>query len=142
MILNVDLTSEVPLYQQLRDRIVEAIAGGVLTEGSSLPATRALAADFGINFHTVNKGYDLLRQEGLLRLGRKSGAVVRRDAGSGPPDPGWAQEWTGRLRTLLAEAAAQGMPAEDIVRECEAALADFAFPAAAAEAWKGSGSPP
>ncbi len=90
----------------------------------------------------MNKGYDLLRQEGLLRLGRKSGAVVRRDAGSGPPDPSWARDWTGRLRTLLAEAAAQGMPATDIVGECQAALSDFAFPAAAAEAWNGSGSPP
>jgi DNA-binding transcriptional regulator YhcF (GntR family) len=90
----------------------------------------------------VNKGYDLLRQEGLLRLGRKSGAVVRRDAGSGPPDPGWARDWTGRLQTLLAEAAAQGMPAEDIVRGCQAAMADFDFPAAVAEAGNGSGSPP
>ena len=88
------------------------------------------------------QGYDLLRQEGLLRLGRKSGAVVRRDASSGPPDPAWAQDWTGRLRTLLAEAAAQGMPATDIVRECQAAMADFAFPATAAEAGNGSGSPP
>ena len=74
-------------------------------------------------------------------LGRKSGAVVRRDAGSGPPDSAWARDWTGRLQTLLAEAAAQGMPATGIVRECEAALADFAFPAAA-EAWQGSGRPP
>jgi GntR family transcriptional regulator len=78
----------------------------------------------------------------LLRLGRKSGAVVRRDAGSGPPDPGWAQEWTARLRTLLAEAAAQGMPAAGIVGECEAALAAFAFPAEAAEARPGGGSLP
>ena len=90
----------------------------------------------------MNKGYDLLRQEGLLRLNRKSGAVVRRDAGSGPPDPGWVQDWTGRLRTLLAEAAAQGMPATDIVRECQAAIADFAFPAAVAEAWNRSQGPP
>jgi DNA-binding transcriptional regulator YhcF (GntR family) len=101
-----------------------------------------MAVDLGVNFHTVNKGYDLLRQEGLLRLGRKSGAVVRRDAGSGPPDPGWVQDWTGRLRTLLAEAAAQGMPAAGIVGECQAALSDFTFPADAAEAWNGSGSPP
>jgi GntR family transcriptional regulator len=90
----------------------------------------------------AHPGYDLLRQEGLLRLGRKSGAVVRRDACSGPPDPAWARDWTSRLRTLLAEAAAQGMPAEDIVGECEAALADFAFPAAGTEAWnEGGGSP-
>jgi GntR family transcriptional regulator len=142
MLLSIEPDGPVPIYQQIRDRIVEAIARGRQPSGSALPSIRQLAVDLGVNFHTVNKGYDLLRQEGLLRLGRKSGAVVRRDAGSGPPDPGWAQEWTGRLRTLLAEAAAQGMPAADIVGECEAALADFAFPAAAAEARHGSGSPP
>ena len=142
MLLSVEPDGPVPIYQQIRDRIVEAIARGRQPAGSALPPIRQLAVDLGVNFHTVNKGYDLLRQEGLLRLGRTSGAVVRRDAGSGPPDPGWAQDWTGRLRTLLAEAAAQGMPAEDIVRGCQAAMADFAFPAAAAEAGNGSGSPP
>jgi GntR family transcriptional regulator len=142
MLLSIEPDGPVPIYQQIRDRIVEAIARGRQPAGSGLPPIRQLAVDLGVNFHTVNKGYDLLRQEGLLRLGRKSGAVVRRDAGSGPPDPAWARDWTGRLRTLLAEAAAQGMPAADIVGECEAALSDFAFPAAAAEAWNGSGSPP
>ncbi len=88
----------------------------------------------------MNKGYDLLRQEGLLRLGRKSGAVVRRDAGSGPPDPGWARDWVGRLRTLLAEATAQGLPADDIIRHCQAALAGFAFPAPPAEAGATAGA--
>ena len=142
MLLSIEPDGPVPIYQQIRDRIVEAIAAGRLPAGSALPSTRQLAVDLGINFHTVNKGYDLLRQEGLLRLGRKSGAVVRRDASSGPPDPGWTQDWTGRLQTLLAEAAAHGMPATEIARECQAALADFAFPAAVAEAVNGSGSPP
>jgi DNA-binding transcriptional regulator YhcF (GntR family) len=113
VLLSIEPDGPVPIYQQIRDRIVEA-----------------------------NKGYDLLRQEGLLRLGRKSGAVVRRDASSGSPDPAWARDWTERLQTLLAEAAAQGMPATSIVGECEAALADFAFPAAAGKEWQGSGSPP
>lgn len=102
---------------------MDAIARGRQPAGSALPPIRQLAVDLGVNFHTVNKGYDLLRQEGLLRLGRKSGAVVRRDAGSGPPDPGWARDWAGRLRTLLAEAAAQGMPATGIAAECEAGSA-------------------
>jgi DNA-binding transcriptional regulator YhcF (GntR family) len=140
MLLGIEPDGPVPIYQQIRDRIVEAIACGRQPAGSALPPIRQLAVDLGVNFHTVNKGYDLLRQEGLLRLGRKSGAVVRRDAGSGPPDPGWAPEWTARLRTLLAEAAAQGMPAADIVRECEAATADFSFPAA--QTRQGGGSPP
>jgi GntR family transcriptional regulator len=142
MLLSIEPDGPVPIYQQIRDRIVEAIARGRQPAGSALPPIRQLAVDLGVNFHTVNKGYDLLRQEGLLRLGRKSGAVVRRDASSGPPDPAWAPDWTGRLRTLLAEATAQGMPATSIVRECEAALADFAFPAAVAEVWnRGGGSP-
>src|SRR3984893_15648263 len=102
MILNVDLASEVPIYQQLRDRIVEAIAEGVLTAGSTLPATRALAADFGINFHTVNRAYDLLRQQGLIRLNRKTGAVVTPTI-AGPPFRGGS---TAHARSLLAEAVA------------------------------------
>jgi GntR family transcriptional regulator len=130
MLLSIEPDGPVPIYQQIRDRIVEAIAGGGQPAGSGLPSTRQLAVDLGVNFHTVNKSYDLLRQEGLLRINRKSGAVVHRDAGSGPPDPGWVQDWTGRLRTLLAEAAAQGMAADDIVRHCQAAMAEFAFPAA------------
>jgi len=142
MLLSIEPDGPVPIYQQIRDRIVEAIARGLQPAGSALPPIRQLAVDLGVNFHTVNKGYDLLRKEGLLRLGRKSGAVVRRDAGSGPPEPGWAQDWTGRLGTLLAEAAAQGMSAAGIVEECEAAIADFAFPDAPAEAWNGIGSPP
>ncbi len=141
VLLSVEPDGPVPIYQQIRDRIVEAIAAGRQPAGSALPSTRQLAVDLGVNFHTVNKAYDLLRQEGLLRLGRKSGAVVRRDASSGPPDPGWAEDWTGRLRTLLAEAAAQGMPVTDIAGGCQDAMADFAFPAAAA-AGNGSGSPP
>jgi GntR family transcriptional regulator len=129
MLLSIEPDGPVPIYQQIRDRIVEAIAGGRQPAGSGLPSTRQLAVDLGVNFHTVNKSYDLLRQEGLLRLSRKSGAVVQRDPGSGPPRPDWAEDWAARLRTLLAEAAAQGMPAEDIMRYCQEAVAAFAFPA-------------
>lgn len=122
MILNVDLAGEVPIYQQIRDQIVEAIAHGALTEGSPLPSTRALAADFGINFHTVNKAYDLLRQEGLIRLNRKSGAVVTVAA----PDPLLSSDWTDRARTLLAEAVARGVPASDVLQTCRTLLESFA----------------
>ncbi|MDN3352316.1 GntR family transcriptional regulator [Actinomadura sp. DC4] len=124
MILMVEPDDEVPLYQQLRDRVVEAIAGGELRAGDSLPATRALAADLGINMHTVNKAYDLLRREGLIRLGRRTGAVVVRDA-SLPPDGSLASQWEGRARTLLAEAVAQGLSEAEIQRRCRAILDGF-----------------
>jgi GntR family transcriptional regulator len=125
VLLVIEPDGPVPIYQQIRDRIVEAIATGEAPVGSGLPATRQLAVDLGINFHTVNKGYDLLRQEGLLRIGRKAGAVVQRDATSGPPQPGWEDDWTGRLRTMLAEATAQGLPAGDIIERCQDVVAGF-----------------
>jgi DNA-binding transcriptional regulator YhcF (GntR family) len=128
MLLSIEPDGPVPIYQQIRDRIVEAIASGSQLAGSALPSTRQLAVDLGVNFHTVNKSYDLLRQEGLLRLSRKSGAVVRRDAASGPPDPDWAQDWASRLRTMLAEATAQGMTEPDVIAYCRAVLASFAVP--------------
>ena len=74
MLLSIEPDGPVPIYQQIRDRIVEAIAAGEVAVGSGLPSTRQLAVDLGINFHTVNKAYDQLRQEGLLRIGRKAGA--------------------------------------------------------------------
>jgi GntR family transcriptional regulator len=140
MFLTIEPDGPVPIYQQIRDRIVEAIAGGRQPAGSGLPSTRQLAVDLGVNFHTVNKSYDLLRREGLLRISRKSGAVVQRDAGSGPPSQDWAQDWAARLETLLAEAAAQGMPADEIVAHCRAAVGDFAFPAGAKERAPGHGT--
>ncbi len=122
MILNVDLASEVPLYQQLRDQIVEAIADGVLADGSPLPATRTLAADFGINFHTVNKAYDLLRQQGLIRLNRGTGAVVATAPVAESP---YREEWTAKARTLLAEAVAKGLPADEVLHICRSLLDSF-----------------
>ncbi|WP_107101379.1 GntR family transcriptional regulator [Streptacidiphilus griseoplanus] len=125
MLLSIEPDSPVPIYQQIRDRIVEAIARGTQPAGSALPSTRQLATDLGINFHTVNKSYDILRQEGLVRINRKSGAVIHRDTGSGPPEPGYVEEWSARLRTLLAEAAAQGLGPQDIVDHCRRAVEDF-----------------
>ena len=125
MLLSIEPDGPVPIYQQIRDRIIEAIATGDAPVGSGLPATRQLGVDLGINFHTVNKGYDLLRQEGLLRIGRKAGAVVQRDATSGPPRPGWEEDWAIRLQTMLAEATAQGLPPEDIIRHCRNIVAGF-----------------
>ncbi|WP_043833548.1 GntR family transcriptional regulator [Amycolatopsis sp. La24] len=130
MLLTLDLDSETPIYLQIRDRIVEAIAQGDLGEGDALPSTRQLGADLGINFHTVNKAYDLLRAQGLIRINRKSGAVIRRDARSGPAEPGYADEWQERLRTLLAEAVALGLDADEVTARCGSVLESFRVKAA------------
>ena len=76
MILNVDFSSDTPLYQQLRDQIVVGIAEGKLSPGEQLPTIRALAKESGINMMTVSKAYQLLKQEGYITTDRRSGARV------------------------------------------------------------------
>lgn len=122
MQIDIDPHSEVPLYQQLRDRVVEAIADGSLPQGTALASVRQLAGAFGINLATVAKGYDLLRQEGLVRTNRRSGSIVARDPGSGPAAEGFAAPWRGRLRTLVAEAVAQGMTDAQVADAVDAEL--------------------
>lgn len=126
MILDLEPDADVPIYQQIRDRVVEAIAEGRLRAGDPLPATRQLAADLTINMHTVNKAYDLLRREGLISLGRRAGAVVIRDADGGPPPAETAGEWERRARTLLAEAVAKGLDGAEVRRRVQAILESFA----------------
>lgn len=125
MLIDIDPDSESPLYQQLRDQVVRAIAEGSLKPGEPLASVRQLAAQFGINSATVGKGYELLRQEGLVRTSRRSGSVVSR----GPDDPltpGFSVGWTDRLRTLLAEAVAHGMPEQSIREATDSLLTEFA----------------
>lgn len=125
MRLTLDVDSETPIYQQIRDQIVMAVATGELAAETALPSTRQLGADLAINFHTVSKAYDLLRREGFIRVNRKSGAVVRRDPGSGPPDPGVAEAWQQRLRIVLAEAVAHGLTADDVLRRSGDVIESF-----------------
>ena len=79
MILKIDFESEEALYVQLCNQIIMGIATEMLHEGDSLPSVRQLAEEIGINMHTVNKAYAVLRQEGFLRLDRRRGAVVALD---------------------------------------------------------------
>lgn len=76
MFLAVDFKSDIPIYIQLKQQIIEGIASGELKEGESLPSVRQMAEDIGINLHTVNKAYNELKLEGYLNIDRRKGAMV------------------------------------------------------------------
>lgn len=80
MFVRIDQTLEAPLYQQLRNEIVRGIAQEELAPGDALPSVRALASDLGINLHTVNKAYALLRDEGYVEMKGRKGAFVAQPA--------------------------------------------------------------
>lgn len=103
MIVRIDQSLGVPIYQQVRDQVVAAIAAGELVEGDALPSVRALAVDLGINLHTVNKAYALLRDDGYLVVRGRAGAFVAKPMRS--RDEGLAAEADRRLSDALAAAA-------------------------------------
>lgn len=77
MIIEIDFNSDEAIYIQLRNQIVMGIATEELRSGESLPSVRQMADHLGVNMHTVNKAYGMLRQEGYLTLDRRKGAIVR-----------------------------------------------------------------
>ena len=76
MILNLDFNSDVPIYTQIREQIIKSIARGDLKINESLPSVRIMAEEIGVNLHTVNKSYNLLKDEGYINIDRRKGAIV------------------------------------------------------------------
>lgn len=103
MFLKVDAAAKDPLYQQIRDQIVSGIATGELTPGMQLPSVRTLATDLGINLHTVNKAYAVLRDEGYIRMKGRSGAFVADVSSVDPQDR--VQRAQAELESQLFKAA-------------------------------------
>ena len=79
MIIKIDFESDEAIYIQLRNQIIMGIATDRIHEGDSLPSVRQLADNIGINMHTVNKAYTVLKQEGFIKLDRRRGAVIAMD---------------------------------------------------------------
>jgi GntR family transcriptional regulator len=67
---------DLPIYRQLRDRVVAMILEGVLTDGDTLPSVRNVAAEYRLNPLTVLKGYQELVDEGLVEKKRGRGMFV------------------------------------------------------------------
>lgn len=111
MLWTFDFSSDIPLYLQLRNQVVIAIARGDLLPGDKLPTIRALADESGINMMTVSKAYQLLKQEGYITTDRRAGARVAQ-----PAEPAViAPETLAGLRLILAEIRLAGLPEDDLV---------------------------
>lgn len=121
MLFRLDFQSAVPIYRQIRDQVVLAVAKGELAPGERLPTTRALAEDAGVNVMTVSKAYQLLKAEGYLVTDRRAGAVV-----CAPPEKAAAlsEEQTARLKLLAGEARLAGLSLDDFLAACKAAFGE------------------
>lgn len=112
MIIEIDFNSEEALYLQLRNQIILSIATAKIQEGDSLPSVRQLADDIGINMHTVNKAYTVLKQEGFVKVDRRKGAVIALDIDKLRT----LEEMNEELRVILAKGICKGISREEVHR--------------------------
>ena len=121
MYLEIDFNSDEAIYQQLCEQIIMGIATSRLTDGEVLPSVRQLADDIGINMHTVNKAYTILKQEGYVKIDRRRGAIVSVDADK--------QRAIARVKkdmqSVLAEAICRDLSRSDIHELVDQILDEF-----------------
>lgn len=110
MIVTIDFNSDEAFYIQLRNQIIIGIANSDIREGDNLPSVRELAENIGINMHTVNKAYTILKQEGYVKLDRRKGAVIAVDVDKYKA----IQEMMNELRVVLAKAVCKNITCEEV----------------------------
>lgn len=110
LFVNIDFNSEEAIYIQLINQIIIGIANSEIGEGDNLPSVRELAENIGINMHTVNKAYTILKQEGYVKLDRRKGAVIAVDIDKMKAK----EELYINLRVLLAKAICRDINCEEV----------------------------
>lgn len=110
MIFSIDFNSDEALYVQLCNQIIMCIANEQIKEGDSLPSVRQLADSIGINMHTVNKAYTVLRQEGYIKLDRRHGAIISLNEDKLRA----MQELGDEMRVIVAKAVCKNISPDEI----------------------------
>ena len=116
MIIAINEHSDIPIYVQIRDQIVQGISDGKIAPGEQLPTVRGLAEEIGINSMTVNKAYQMLKQEGYIYTDRRNGAKVRERLEFSKELPKETKE---SLHKVISEAKIRGISKEEFYKLCD-----------------------
>jgi GntR family transcriptional regulator len=121
--LQLDLRSGVPVYRQIMDQVLGAVASGRLTSGAQLPTVRQLAVDLSINPNTVIRAYRELEIRGFLDTHQGSGTFISQQRVE--------QDDEERVRKLdlivsdaIARAGAEGFTAKQVLDRLNELLAE------------------
>ena len=115
MNFDIDVSSELPIYLQIRNNIILGMAYGTLKENDKLPTVRQLAKDSGINNMTVSKAYTYLKNEGIINIDRRNGARVK---GFSDNSDEFKEELFEKLELLIAESKINGLSKNDFLDIC------------------------
>ena len=120
--IRIDVSSPVPAYRQIVDGLRMLFVEGALDPGARLPSVRRLAMELGVHFNTVGEAYRQLAAEGWLDVRHGSGATVLDRGKPAPAPPERLIEFRDRLRNLVIQMRAAGVPPTRISAELRAAM--------------------
>ena len=114
-IVTVDQSDSTPIYAQLERGVRAAIATGRLRPGDQLPTVRQMAVDLQVNANTVARVYAELERSGVIETKRGVGSFISASPAQAHPP----REHERRVRTfvtrVLADAAAHGLTADEVI---------------------------
>jgi DNA-binding transcriptional regulator YhcF (GntR family) len=119
--IQIDTDLPGPVNRQIADQLRSLLVEGVFVPGDVLPSVRRLAVDLGVHFNTVADAYRTLAEEGWLDVcqGRSVRVLARRAPRAAPES---LQLFKQRLRQIVTDARADGVPTSTIARELAAAV--------------------
>ncbi len=114
MTITLDLKSGVPVYRQIIDQILAAIASGALEGGDQLPTVRQLAVDLSVNPNTVVRAYRELEIRGILTTQQGTGTFITPNRVR--PDEAERQRQLNQIvGDLMARAGSAGFSGQEIL---------------------------
>jgi GntR family transcriptional regulator len=117
--IDVDPTSNVPIYLQIVESVQQQVATGALGPGDQLPTVRQLAVDLRVNPNTVARAYLELDRSGVISSQQGRGTYVSEK----PDEVALGQRREQKLRALvsqfLLESLSLGYPLSDVLRIVE-----------------------
>ena len=119
--ITVNPNSKEPVYRQIYDQIIQQLSVGSLHPGDTLPPSRVMAGILDVNFHTVNRSYQLLRDEGIISLSRNRKYVISKGNRSGSG----LQEFEKKEQAIIYEALAKGFDESEIMRVIKGILSMY-----------------
>ncbi|AWI06545.1 GntR family transcriptional regulator [Clostridium drakei] len=123
MLIKIDFESDTPIYVQLRREIIQGIAKGELKEGDGLPSVRQMAEDIGINMHTVNKAYNMLKIDGFITIDRRKGAIINKMLRTYSEE--YMENLSEELRYIIAEAYCRGVDEKNFLNISEKIFKEY-----------------
>jgi GntR family transcriptional regulator len=122
MLLIYDPKSPLAIYEQITTQVICAVAAGERKPGDLIPSVREIAGQMGVHPNTVARAFQELEHDGIVTARRGKGMEVTREA------PRLCQQRRradiqGRVRQVLREAVASGLPPGEIRQVVEEELA-------------------